>query len=297
MTGSVSVIIPCYNGVAHLGEAIRSALDQVPAPEDVIVIDDGSTDDSLKVAQSFSKVDVFAQANAGVSAARNAGLARARGEFIVFLDADDALLPGALAAGIAALQADASRVMVYGGTEIVDSAGRHLSFCDQREQAVTARMIFLGTHPVCTQSMLRREAVARAGGFRPGLAYSEDMELWMRLAAAGGAIFCHGQRVARYRRHDGNASRDAMRLYRTWLELASEGERGALAAVIPSGDWWTIRAFIKRSAGRYLPFQVARMIRGGRIAGALEVLGFYARLLPHSAAGTIEQLARRWGRA
>lgn len=293
MTGSVSVIIPCYNGAAFLREAIESALGQLPAPGQVIVVDDGSTDESVDIARSFSEVDVIAQPNCGVSAARNAGLAQARGEFVVFLDADDILLPGALAAGAAALAAEADRVMVYGGTEIIDAVGGHLRYSDQPIRAVTARMIFLGTHPVCSQSMLRRDAVVGAGGFRSGLAYSEDMELWLRLAAAGGALFCHGQRVAKYRRHGGSASQDAMRLYRTWLELVQEGEQGSIAGGIAAGDWPEIRVFIKRSAGRYLPFQVARLVRRGRIGGALKVLAFYARLLPHSAAGTFEQARLR----
>lgn len=297
MAGTVSVVIPCYNGAAFLGEAIRSALDQSPAPLEVIVVDDGSTDGSAAIARAFSEVEVIEQPNAGVSVARNTGLARARGDHVVFLDADDILLPGALAAGAEALDADAARVMVYGGTEVIDAAGRPIKPADQEVQTVTPRMIFLGTHPVCTQSMLRREAVAAAGGFRPGLAYSEDMELWLRLAARGGTIYCHGRRVAQYRRHGGNAARDAMRLYRTWLTLADEVERGTLSATIPAGDWRAIRTFIKRSAGRYLPFQAVRLLRRGRIASAVKVVGFYTRLLPNSAAGTIEQLGRRWRRA
>lgn len=296
MAGTVSVVIPCYNGAAFLAEAIRSVLAQTHPPLELIVVDDGSTDDSAAIARGFSEVEVIEQANAGVSVARNNGLARARGDHVLFLDADDILLPGALAVGAEALDADPARVMVYGGTEVIDAAGRPIKPADQEVQTVTPRMIFLGTHPVCTQSMLRREAVVAVGGFRPGLAYSEDMELWLRLSAKGGAIYCHGQRVARYRRHGSNAARDTMRLYRTWLELADEVQHGTLSSIIPAGDWRTIRAFIKRSAGRYLLFQAVRLLRRGHIASAAKVAAFYASLLPNSAAGTIEQLGRRWRR-
>jgi glycosyltransferase involved in cell wall biosynthesis len=94
---SVSVVIPCYNAERWIGKAIESCLAQSHAPDEVIVVDDGSTDDSsVIIARYASRVHHVRQDNAGAPRARNAGFALSRGEFIQFLDADDFLLPGKL---------------------------------------------------------------------------------------------------------------------------------------------------------------------------------------------------------
>src|SRR5258708_3362172 len=88
----VSVIIPCYNGRRFLSQAIDSVLVQTIVPGEIIVVDDGSTDDSAEVAESYGPpVRVIRQANQGESAARNVGIAAARGDYLLFLDADDLL--------------------------------------------------------------------------------------------------------------------------------------------------------------------------------------------------------------
>ena len=103
MTGSfptVSVVIPCYNQARYLPDAIRSVREQTHQALECIVVDDGSADRTSGVAAELG-AHVIHQANGGVSAARNAGLSVARGELVVFLDADDVLLPAALARGSA----------------------------------------------------------------------------------------------------------------------------------------------------------------------------------------------------
>lgn len=94
---TVSVVIPCYNAARFIGETLRSAVNQTHAPLEIIVIDDGSTDSSIQVAESFcSPVRVVRQANRGPQFARNRGIAEARGEWIAFLDADDLWMPAKL---------------------------------------------------------------------------------------------------------------------------------------------------------------------------------------------------------
>src|SRR3972149_3633636 len=91
---SVSVVIPCYNGAVYLHETIESALAQTHSPLEVLVIDDGSTDDSAAIADSFgSPVRVIRQTNQGESVARNRGIDEARGDWIAFLDSDDVWNP------------------------------------------------------------------------------------------------------------------------------------------------------------------------------------------------------------
>src|SRR5215213_3125487 len=94
----VSVVIPCYNQAHFLGEAIESVLAQSYPNFEIVVVDDGSTDDTSEVAGSYPKVRLVRQENQGLSGARNAGLARSEGEYVVFLDADDRLRPEALEA-------------------------------------------------------------------------------------------------------------------------------------------------------------------------------------------------------
>ena len=102
----VSIIIPCYNSAAWLAETLASALAQTWTDREIIVIDDGSTDNSAAVARSFTArgVQLVTQANAGAAAARNAGLRLARGDYIQFLDADDLLAPDKLARQVRLLE-------------------------------------------------------------------------------------------------------------------------------------------------------------------------------------------------
>src|SRR5262245_10694873 len=100
LSNLVSVVIPCYNHAEFLGEAIESVKAQTCAGSDVVVVDDGSTDRSAEVARRYSGVRFLTQRNQGAGAARNTGLQHVRGEFVVFLDADDRLLPHAFEAGL-----------------------------------------------------------------------------------------------------------------------------------------------------------------------------------------------------
>src|SRR5919112_554735 len=96
----VSVIIPCYNHAHYLDQAIESVLNQSYRNFEIIVVDDGSTDETSVVASRYERVRLFQQENQGLSGARNRGLGEAKGEYVVFLDADDRLVPGALEAGL-----------------------------------------------------------------------------------------------------------------------------------------------------------------------------------------------------
>jgi glycosyltransferase involved in cell wall biosynthesis len=93
----VSVIVPIYNGDRYLDDALRSIIEQNYRPVEIIVVDDGSTDDSAVIAQSYKEVRYVHQINQGPSAARNKGIEAARGELIAFLDADDIWMPNKLA--------------------------------------------------------------------------------------------------------------------------------------------------------------------------------------------------------
>src|SRR5919107_192619 len=104
-TDLVSVVIPCYNQAHFLSEAIESVLAQTYPYFEIIVVDDGSTDNTSEVAGRYSGVRCIRQDNQGLSGARNSGLRHSKGEYLVFLDADDRLLPQALEVGLECLRA------------------------------------------------------------------------------------------------------------------------------------------------------------------------------------------------
>src|SRR6185503_2784773 len=110
----ISIVIPCYNQAQYLGEAIQSVVDQAFPAKEIVVVNDGSTDDTVAVAGRFPGVRCITQEQRGLAAARNTGLAHCEGELVVFLDADDRLLPGALDAGARLMTADRSLAFAAG---------------------------------------------------------------------------------------------------------------------------------------------------------------------------------------
>ena len=119
----VSIIVPCHDHAQFVGEAIASAQGQDHPTIEVVVVDDGSTDESAAVIERCAGVRLVRQQNAGLAAARNAGIRESRGDFLVFLDADDRLLPHAVSSGFRALQAEPDAAFVAGGFRRIDEAG------------------------------------------------------------------------------------------------------------------------------------------------------------------------------
>ena len=119
----VSVVIPCYNGGRFLREAIESVLHQTCRAAEIVVVNDGSTDDTAAVARSFDQVRYIEQRNQGAPAARNTGMRSSTGDFLVFLDADDRLQPHALATGVESLAANPEWAFVSGEVRVIDEDG------------------------------------------------------------------------------------------------------------------------------------------------------------------------------
>ncbi|MCC6157813.1 MAG: glycosyltransferase [Deltaproteobacteria bacterium] len=181
----ISVVIPCYNMGAFVGEAVESALAQGSGEVEVVVVDDGSNDgetpEAIDALARRVPIRVIRTANRGLAAARNEGVRNSTSDRIAFLDADDRFAPGALEAMDRALSAHADAAYVYGHTRTFGDRDEiwhrgefnffHLLYANEFEPAV----------------MIRREALNRVGGFRavgpvPGV---EDWDLWLRLGALG----------------------------------------------------------------------------------------------------------------
>jgi glycosyltransferase involved in cell wall biosynthesis len=215
-----SIVIPCFNHARFLAEAIESAQAQGDAPTEVIVVNDGSTDATSAVARRYPTVRLVEQPNRGLSAARNAGLAAAEGMYVVFLDADDRLLPEAVGAAVARAERDASVALVAGrcrpiaedGTPLPSSAPPPIAG-DPYRALLAANFIWTPGAALC-----RREDVVAAGGFDPAVSASADYALYLRLARTR-QVVCHDAAVVDYRQHAHNMSRDPVLMLKTTLRV------------------------------------------------------------------------------
>jgi glycosyltransferase involved in cell wall biosynthesis len=182
----VTTVIPAYNSARVIGRAIDSALRQSTPPFEIIVVDDGSTDGTGAVAAAYGPpVRVLQQANAGAAAARNAGVAQARGDLIAFLDADDEWLPGKLEAQVAHMEAHPQTALVGTATRMVDREGKLVLITMERgvlAQRVPELMMY--RNMIQTSSAVVRTSAVRQldGPFHTGLAPIEDWHLWIRMA-------------------------------------------------------------------------------------------------------------------
>jgi len=184
----VSVIIPTYNSARFLPEALESVFSQNYADYEVIVVDDGSTDGTPAVLQLYAdRIRYTWQPNAGSAAARNTGLDMARGEFIVFQDADDLMLPGKLKEQAAFLEVRPSLGMVHSGWLETDENGRILRTIEPWRTAPKLDLeTWFKQKPICNPAMMyRRFWLESVGGLDPTIRQSHDVDLMLRLVLAG----------------------------------------------------------------------------------------------------------------
>ncbi|HEX9950166.1 MAG TPA: glycosyltransferase family A protein [Rubricoccaceae bacterium] len=189
----VSVIIPAYNHAPYVEQAIASVLGQTYAHIELVVVDDGSTDDTLAVierarAASGGRFEVVAQPNGGVSAALNAGLALTRGAFVSFLASDDWWAPDKTARQVALFAALPPSVgVVHGSSYTVDATGRQVATAGlyrPTEGGSLVDILSLRTGVVATSVLVRRAACDAAGGFDESMA-AEDVDFYAAVVAAG----------------------------------------------------------------------------------------------------------------
>ena len=190
---AVDLIIPVYNGSDFLGDALESVLAQEYDPLRIIVVDDGSTDDSAAVAQAYPGVLVIRQKNQGPAAARNTGLASVEAPYVALHDADDLLPPNKLRIQIGYLEAHPEVACVLGRQEWIDPPPwlpRDALYGD------------LGGIPL-PSAVFRTDAIRELGGFDPSFRTGEDVDLLMRLREANHGIVVLPD-VVLYRRYHGS---------------------------------------------------------------------------------------------
>jgi glycosyltransferase involved in cell wall biosynthesis len=276
----VSAVLPCYNAAAFVAEALESLLAQNYRDFEVLALDDGSSDTTLAILQSFaardSRVQAIACPHRGLVATLNDGLERARGEYIARLDADDIALPGRFARQVAYLDAHPACVLVGSRAERIDSDGEPISRTGRlpldaaavAEKLRRKRMAVL--HPAV---MARRTAMLAAGGYYAHEFGAEDTGLWRRMLDHGEIVNLPDVLI-RKRRHAG-AITLSRRMKRDGLSQAAVHRRLALRAA-----WQRYPVAAQKHAWRAWRGQPAR----------IHWLLFAAALTPPAA---IARLARR----
>jgi glycosyltransferase involved in cell wall biosynthesis len=219
---TISVIIPTFNGEGTIGEAIDSILAQDIPVTEIIVIDDGSNDDTARLAERRSElVRVIRVPNGGPSRARNRGIEEATGELIAFLDDDDAWLPGKLAAQLNVLERDQD-------LDLIATSWSRLSDVTLPERGSLSRLtyyqILLYNRFQTSTVLARRSAIEEISGFDPALDGVEDWDFWLRLSADHRLAVLDVPYVF-YRDNPNGVSKDLQRFYlgmRSLMERETE---------------------------------------------------------------------------
>ncbi|MDN3920470.1 glycosyltransferase family 2 protein [Roseateles violae] len=271
----VSVVIPCFNAEPYIAATLRSVLGQTGAELEVIVVDDGSTDDSVaRIEREFPQVRLIRRANAGVAAARNAGIAAATGDWVAFCDADDIWLPGKLSAQFEAIAASQGCRMSYTAWYVWTSAEpqpdpallQHLAAESGQAAKWTGATGWL--YPellldcvVWTSTVLvQRSLLDETGVFDTELRIGEDYDLWLRTSRVT-SIERVSRPLALYRQHPASITRSmpsdnyrgrvVQRALDVW-GLAGPDGRQADAAAVRNGlaGSWSEFAYAQLEAGQ-----------------------------------------------
>ncbi|RMG66318.1 MAG: glycosyltransferase [Calditrichaeota bacterium] len=205
----VSVIIPTYNRAQRVVWAVQSVLEQTLAAREVIVVDDGSTDGTTeRLGELFPGVRVLQQPHRGVSAARNAGIRAAQGEWIAFLDSDDRWFPGKLAAQAAALEAHPGFLVCH-TEEVWYRRGRRVN--PKKKHRKYGGWIFEHCLPLCVISpssvLIHRTVLDNVGLFDESLPVCEDYDLWLRICLHYPVLFLAEPLVVKLGGHGDQLSR------------------------------------------------------------------------------------------
>jgi len=212
-----SVIIPAYQAARFIQRAVSSALDQTLAPHEVVVVDDGSTDDTTHALDPFrSQIVLYRQSNRGLGAARNTGIRQASGDWVVFLDSDDWWAPTRLAAIAEHVERNPHHRLITTDASVIDeTTGAQWRYYERVAFAYhEQRTAILRSNFVFVSAAAPRTELIALGGFDEARHPCEDWDMWIRMIFAGIQVGLVTEPLAFYRIHDANMSHAAERMQR-----------------------------------------------------------------------------------
>lgn len=217
----VSIIIPAYNQARYLADTVQSVLAQTFGEFELIIVDDGSTDNTGEVAKAFSdrRVRYIHQANKGLSGARNTGIAHAQAPNLVFLDADDWLVPQALSLHREAQQKHPEAGVTIGSWVFTNSQGEPFAEEVLPQSSLDLATLLMGNPLPVHGAMVKRSWLDKVGVFDESLRACEDWDLWLRLALIGCPFSLFPQRVCAYRMHEGQMTKQPERMRTAMLRV------------------------------------------------------------------------------
>jgi glycosyltransferase involved in cell wall biosynthesis len=284
----VSVVIPCFKQAHFLGEAIASVLAQTFTDHEIIVVDDGSPDDTSNVVGQYGCVKYIRQDHLGGEVARNRGIEESQGQYLVFLDADDRLLPHHFETSLKAFHAHPEVAFVCGDYRWIGSDDTwHVHQCTPLPDhyATLLRFNFIGPPHVV---MFRRDIITNIGGFRLGMRACQDQELYLRFAHRY-PIYCHHEVVAEYRRHENQLTGNAARMLRMSM-LMLRWQRPYIRGVPQYKEAYRFGVqFRQRLYGEILFWELVSAVKAGRWRQTAEAFLTLLRFHPRGLLGPIVQ--------
>jgi len=284
----ISVIIPAYNQGRYLAAAVQSVLDQTLQDFEIIVVDDGSTDQTRQVAAGIDdpRLRYIYQENSGLSAARNTGIRNSTGNTLTFLDSDDLFDPRKLELLADKLDSDPELGFAAGMAVLIDQNGNPLGKTfDQPPPADLTDLLYWNPFHVCSV-MIRRNWQEQAGLFDESLRAYEDWDMWLRLARLGCRMGWVAEPVSYYRFHTDQMTRDRERM--TTASFAVLSKTFADPALPPN---WQAKKDLAYSSA-YLRAAI-QAYRAAEFTEAGAALAKAVELDPHLAAGQGKLLSER----
>jgi glycosyltransferase involved in cell wall biosynthesis len=235
----VSVIIPAYNYAKFLPFAVESALNQDYPEYEILVIDDGSKDHTREIMEKYeAPVRYIYKDNAGLSAARNTGIEKAKYDYVAFLDADDEFRPGILRSSMSKfVELGESFSLVTCDNVFIDIDGKpltHVRHIASPSREVTVKDILLRTRFSPTGAFARKTAFDSCGDFDTTLRSTEDRDMWIRIAAKQ-RVYFQGEVLVHIRKHGNNMSNNAVQQSSNMVVVLKKAQR---SGAVPQWQFW-----------------------------------------------------------